>query len=351
MRDEPPSDWWHGPSRPSGLWRRRRMWLIVIATLTVGAMALAASPAARNTARSLVVTGWRLPVGTSPATPQAGPSGTAEQAEKSPAPTLHWTPPPGASWQWQPTGEVNLDHPVDVYDLPLETTTPAAVAEIHNRGTRALCWLQVGIVDTTSRHHAKVGPALLGATVTGHPDERYLDVRNRAGLRSFIGAQLDECWAKGFDGVDAAAIDTYLAGVQTVGFPIELSDSVELTRSVVGLAHARGLAVGLHLTGASGTRDALLDADAFLSAIEPITDFAVADRCVAAGMSCSPFTRYTQHNKAILHVEYLADYPGSTPTTPQPALDRFCPTVKSLGFSSILKDGSDANPSWALPCP
>jgi GABA permease len=184
--------------------------------------------------------------------------------------------------------------------------------------------------------------------VPGHPDERYLDIRRRAELKDFVAGQLDDCWTKGFDGVDAAALDTAFSPVPDgVGFPLTSADQQALVRMVAGLAHARGLAVGLHSGPIDGDGDA--ERGRFVAAVEPLTDFAVVERCIAAGPGCGAFSPYPQHGKAVFHVEYLGDYPGATTAAPQSVLARVCPAAQQLGFSSILKDGGGNAPGLRGP--
>jgi hypothetical protein len=289
---------------------------------------------------------WRIPIdGT--AGPTATPAGRFElKAAEAPPATLHWVPPPDADWQWLPAGPADSRRSVDVYDLPLATTAPARLADVHARGAHAVCWLPIGTVSTTDPNLRDLDPTLLGKPVPGHPDERFLDIRRLDDLTPFVSARLDDCWAQGFDGVDAAGLDTYFtAGAEGIGFPVGYDDAVALTTAVAGLAHGRGLAAGLR-AGSTAT-----PLDAFVAAVEPITDFVVLERCVTTRSGCGAFLRYPQHGKAALHLEYLQDYQGATVTNPRVALSRVCPAVASLGFSTILKDGSGSHPAWRQPCP
>jgi hypothetical protein len=331
---------------------------IVVLVVLASAVPLLTNVGAREGLRSFAITAWRLPFpaknGESADPTALGRSPGGRKAEEHPAPTIHWMPPAGVSWQWLPTRSVDFTQPVEVFDLPLATTPSSEVAMIHQHGAHAVL-ATFGIVSTTDRYLASLDKTLLGLPVKGYPDQRYLDIRRIADLKPFISANLDECWSKGFDGVDADALDTFSSGgASDSGFPIGYADQIALGHAVVALAHARGLAVGLHASPTTANRDA------FVTDLEEITDFAVVDRCLGApikverqatGSACVPFTPYLQHGKAVLEVEYLEDYPGATIAAPQLALDRFCPTALRLGLSSILKDGSGRNPSWRKPCP
>lgn len=333
---------------PSSRHRDRRDRVLAGAAVVVlmTGLALAFSGQARGLARAFVVNGWRIPIDGTASAVGSPAGGIRREAAETPPPTLHWVPSPDASWQWLPAGPADSRHSVDVYDLPLATTAPARLADVHARGAHAVCWLPIGTVSAKDPNLRDLDPTLLGKPVPGHPDERFLDIRRLDDLKPFVSARLDDCWAKGFDGVDAAGLDAYLtAGEEGIGFPVGYADALALTTAVAGLGHGRGLAVGLH----AGPTAAPLDT--FVAAVEPITDFVVLEQCVTARSGCGAFTRYPQHGKAALHLEYLQDYPGATVANPRKALSRACPAVASLGFSTILKDGSGTDAAWRQPCP
>jgi len=321
----------------------------LVVVLVVG-LALALSARARDLARIFVVSGWRVPVGgtTSTGGPMRalGTDSVSRAAAETPPPTLHWVPPSDATWQWLPAGQLDFSHPADVYELPLATTSPDVPAEIHARGSHAVCWLPVSTVSTSDPNAKDLDPTLLGRDVPGHPGARYLDIRRLDDLKPFFSARLDDCWAKGFDGVDVSGIDAYdTASEPGTGFPVGITDAVALATTVAGLGHGRGLAVGFHGALVTAPRDRLVDA------VEPITDFAVAERCARSTFGCGVFARYPQRGKAVLHLEYLQDYANGTPANARAILHLMCKAVAPYGYSSILKDGGGTNPAWRLACP
>lgn len=336
-------------SQPRTLrWRgSRRAGAVVLGVLAV-LLVLALNPSTRDALRAFAVSGWGLSVGAASSTTGAAREGAtaASLAEQSAPPTLHWMPAPTGSWRWVPAGQADLEPAADVYVLDLATTSPATVAAIHDRGGHAICRVEVGIVDSSSPTTADLDPTALGKPVPGRPTARYVDIARLDALRPFLSKRLDECWTKGFDGVAAVAVDTpTTAGPDAVGFPVTSAHEIALVRTTSALAHTRGLAFGLHASAADSPRTD------FVAALEPVSDFAVVERCFAVGLTCPAFSAFAGHRKAVFHVEYLADHPGASATDPRPALDRFCPATKPLGFSSILRDGTGASPDWLATCP
>ena len=273
-------------------------------------------------------------------------SSTAMRDGTSAAAPTRWKPAVGTSWQWQLSGPADLSAPVGVFVLDLDQTSTATVDAIHAKGARAVCLLPTGTWQGSRLDAAAYPAGVLGKTVAGYPDERYVDLRAITALRPVIDARLDRCAIKGFDGVapdvDDSVVDVGAAGV---GFPLGYSDQIAFDRAVAADAHARGLAIGLK-NGTFGT-----DVQRFVADLEPVTDFALNEECAAAGGLCGALAVFGRHGKPVFHTEYLYDYPGATLAAPGPALTRFCRTTAALRFSSIVKDASSTASSWRAACP
>jgi hypothetical protein len=234
--------------------------------------------------------------------------GTSARADR-PATTGWWRPGRGVSWQWQLSGSLDLSVNVQVYDVDLFTTSAAQVRALHARGRKVVCYLNAGAYEPYRPDSARFPKAVLGAAMDGWPDERWLDVRRLDLLQPIMAARLDLCRAKGFDGVEPDNVEAY---DNDSGFPLTAADQLRYNRWLAGLAHARGLAIGL--------KNDLDQAAALQSSF----DFAVSEECMQYG-ECSVLSVFIRANKPVLHVEYdLA--PGE-----------FCSTVRKLGFSSMQK--------------
>ena len=220
-----------------------------------------------------------------------------------------WRPGRGVSWQWQLSGSLDLSVNVQVYDVDLFTTSAAQIQALHARGRKVICYLNACAYEPYRPDSATVPKTVLGKTMDGWPDERWLDVRRLDLLEPIMAARLDLCRAKGFDGVEPDNVEGY---ANESGFPLTAADQLRYNRWLAGLAHARGLAIGLKND---------LDQAA---ALQPSFDFAVNEECMQYG-ECPVLSVFITANKPVLHVEYdLA--PGA-----------FCSTARKLGFSSMRK--------------
>jgi hypothetical protein len=72
---------------------------------------------------------------------------TSIRAKGSPdvaAPPPRWQPAPGATWQWQLSGRLDITVEADVYDVDLFDTGGDVVRRLHAHGRRAVCYFSAG---------------------------------------------------------------------------------------------------------------------------------------------------------------------------------------------------------------
>jgi hypothetical protein len=259
-----------------------------------------------------------------------------------------WHPAPGTTWQWQLDDDngIDLSYSVGAYDIDGVDATAATVAAIHAKGAKAICYIETGSWENYRPDASSYPASVLGNSMGGYPDERYVDIRQIGILEPIIDARLDMCKSKGFDAIEPDIDDSVVdVGAQGIGFPDTFADQIAFNTMVANDAHARGLAIALK-NGTFGD-----DPAPFVDAMEPITDFAINEECYASGNVCSDLETFITHGKAVFHTEYLSDYSGSSETNYQSTLDKFCPVTKGqLGFSSILKDSSDTLSAWRESC-
>ena len=125
---------------------------------------------------------------------------------------------------------------VDGADVPRKT-----VRELHDRGRRAVCYVDVGTWESWRDDAGRFPRAARGKPVDGWPGEYWLDIR-RHDIRPILLDRLRRCRDKGFDGVDPDNVNGY---ANDTGFALTAADQVAFNRWVAARAHELGLAVGL----------------------------------------------------------------------------------------------------------
>ncbi|MET7651350.1 MULTISPECIES: endo alpha-1,4 polygalactosaminidase [unclassified Streptomyces] len=219
-----------------------------------------------------------------------------------------WQPTPGTDWQWQLSGRLDTTVDVPVYDIDGFDHTAATVAGLHRDGRKAICYLSTGAWEDWRPDAAKFPRSVIGEG-NGWKGERWLDIRRTDVLEPLMAARLDMCREKGFDAVEPDNMDGYK---NTTGFPVEAADQLRYNRLIAGLAHDRGMAVGLKN-----------DLDQIPELVGDF-DFAVNEQC-AQYDECEDLTPFIEAGKAVFHVEY------ELPTSD------FCADSRRLKLSSLLK--------------
>jgi hypothetical protein len=220
-----------------------------------------------------------------------------------------WRPRAGLSWQWQLTTPVDTSVRADVYDIDADENAASVVAALHRAGRRVVCYVNAGSWEPYRPDAGNYPKVLLGKPLDGWPDERWLDIHRLDLLTPLLAHRLDECRAKGFDGVEPDNVDGY---ENDTGFPLTAADQLVFDRVVARLAHQRGLGVALKN-----------DFDQ-VAALQPDFDFAVDEQC-AELRECPVLGAFVKAGKPVLDAEY------SVPTS------SFCTQTRSLGISAIRK--------------
>jgi hypothetical protein len=231
-----------------------------------------------------------------------------------PPPLSWWKPPLGATWQWQLSGPIDLSVSAAVYDVDLFDTSAAEVAQLRGRGTRVVCYVNVGAWEDWRSDRDLFPIEIIGDPYDGWPGERWLDIRQLDKLGPVIGARLDLCRAKGFDAVEPDNLESYM---NDTGFPITQADQIRFIRWIAQESHRRGLAV------------ALKNSNHLAEHLQPEFDFAVVENCLTEDMDvCGDLAVFTRAGKPVLMAQYEED--GGDWTVA-------CTRAKQLGFSAILK--------------
>jgi hypothetical protein len=227
-----------------------------------------------------------------------------------------WQPTPGVTWQWQ------LDTPLDpavdaqVYDIDMFDNDASAVAALHAQGRKVICYISVGSWEEWRPDADQFPPSVLGNDYAGWSGEKWLDIRQIDLLAPIMRARLDQCQAKGFDGVEPDNMDGY---TNATGFPLTYQDQLDYNTWLAQEAHTRGLSIGLKNDG-----DQVGDLLAYF-------DWALTEDCFAENW-CDQVQPFTVAGKAVLAAEYTDQMTGAE------FQNQVCPQAATLSFSAILKN-------------
>lgn len=228
--------------------------------------------------------------------------------------TSLWLPQPGTSWQWHLSDQV-IDQSVDVdmYDIDLFDTDMSTVSALHAQGRKVVCYISVGSWEDWRSDKDQFPASIIGNDYEGWPGEKWLDIREIDILTPIMEARLDECKAKGFDGVEPDNIDAY---TNNTGFPLTYEDQLNYNIWLANAAHERGLSIGLKNNG-----DQVAD-------LLQYYDWALTENCFLDDF-CAQFSPFIQAGKAVFDAEYTEN--GAT-------IDGFCPEANAMNIDAILKN-------------
>lgn len=221
-----------------------------------------------------------------------------------------WTPPPGTTWQWQLTGEIDSSYHVAMYDVDLFETPVETIALLQAEGRIVICYLSAGSVEDWRIDAALFPEPIVGEPLDGWPGERWLDVRQRAVIAPVLTARLDLAVEKGCDGVEPDNVDGHM---NETGFEITAVDQMEFNRWLADEAHRRGLSIGLKNDLAQATD--LVD----------WFDWVLVEECVEFD-ECSGVAPFVAAGKAAFGAEY------SEPS------DQACEVAEEFEISLLFKD-------------
>jgi hypothetical protein len=309
----------YAPDKPFGA-ARAALGLLLIAAL---ALTNCSSPSISSRATPVET---RHDGAGSLATPAAGASDNDRRATQAPADW--WQPRVGTTWQWQLT-----DLPIDssfngeMYDIDLFDSEAGTVAALHAQGRKVICYMSAGSWEDWRPDAGSFPASVLGNGYEGWPGEKWLDIRQIDLLAPIMRGRLDQCQAKGFDGVEPDNIDGY---TNDTGFPLSYEDQLRYNRWLAGEAHARGLSIGLKNDGEQAAE------------LLPYVDWALTEDCFAQDW-CHEVVPFVAAGKAAFAAEYTDEL------SIKEFRSQVCPQAATLGFSAILKHRDlDA---WRQACP
>ncbi|MEK6849303.1 MAG: endo alpha-1,4 polygalactosaminidase [Nanoarchaeota archaeon] len=216
-----------------------------------------------------------------------------------------WMPRPSLSWQWQLMGELNEEYDVDVYDVDLFDTSKESIAALKAKGSRVICYFSAGSYEDWRSDEADFSDDVLGNTLEGWEDEKWLDISRIELLAPVMRKRLDLAVEKGCDGVEPDNVDGY---ANDNGFSLTAQDQLGYNKWLAAEAHERVLAIGLKN-----------DVDQILELVNDF-DFAVNEQCFEYG-ECELLLPFVEREKAVFGVEYELEP------------EEFCERAKSMRLS------------------
>lgn len=199
-----------------------------------------------------------------------------------------WHPVPGTSWQWQLKGKLNTSYDVDMYDIDLFDNSASAIAALQADGRIVICYFSAGSFEDWRLDADDFPPEVLGNTMDGWEDEKWLDISALDKLAPVMTARLNLAVEKGCDGVEPDNMDGYL---NDTGFPLTATHQLAFNKWLAQQAHQRGLSVGLKN-----------DLDQVEQLVEHF-DWALNEQCFAFD-ECQLLLPFIEAGKAVFGVEY-----------------------------------------------
>ncbi|MDO8754310.1 MAG: endo alpha-1,4 polygalactosaminidase [Anaerolineales bacterium] len=209
----------------------------------------------------------------------------------------------------QYSGEIDLDQPVDVYNLDLFDTDAAVIHQLQENGIFVMCYFSAGSYEDWRADAASFPQEILGNDMEGWPGEIWLDIRQIVLLEPIIQSRLDMAVIKGCDGVDPDNVNGF---ENDTGFPLNYEDQLTFNIFLSNAAHERGLAIGLKND---------------LSQIPDLItyfDWALNEQCFFY-KECDALSLFIRAGKPVFVIEY--ELP------PQ----EFCPLANELNFNAMQK--------------
>ncbi|MBI1975560.1 MAG: endo alpha-1,4 polygalactosaminidase [Candidatus Vogelbacteria bacterium] len=225
-----------------------------------------------------------------------------------------WKPKAGILWQIQfAKPPIDTAANPELFDVDLYDTPQSVIDELHKRGQRVICYINMGAWENWREDKGDYPAAVLGKDYQGWPGEKWVDIRAIDSLAPILRRRMDLCKSKGFDGVEPDNVNGYQ---NDTGFPLTADDQLKFNRFIANEAHKRGLAIGLK----NDNEQVGELVDSF--------DWVVTEGCASDGW-CYDMKPFLDKGKPVLQIEY---------TDTDIKFQNVCGGYVRDGFSPILKN-------------
>ena len=231
------------------------------------------------------------------------------------------------TWQWQISGEVNVDYPVELYDIDLFDSSVALINSLKASGKKVICYFSAGSYEDFRIDKDKFNATELGNTLDGFPDERWLDIRS-LNVANIMISRLNLAMLKGCDGVEP---DNMTAFKNDTSFDLTAKDQLAFNKFIANESHKRGLSVGLKN-----------DLEQIPELVDYF-DFHVSEQCHEFD-ECDTLTPFIEAGKPVLNAEYLEKF-SDDPSERQV----LCETANNSKLSTLVLP-LDLDDSFRFSC-
>ncbi|MFS1701577.1 endo alpha-1,4 polygalactosaminidase [Alteromonas sp. AMM-1] len=245
---------------------------------------------------------------------QEDPQSSAPLPLPTPVQGEWYSPALGTTWQWQLSGDLNTQYDVDVYDVDLFDVSESHIANLHSQGKQVICYFSAGSYEQWREDAAQFPAHVLGDTLDGWEDERWLDIRDERVL-AIMDSRIELAKSKECDAVEPDNVDGY---TNHTGFNLTHEDQLAFNVALSDSAHAAGLGIGLKN-----------DLDQIIELV-PYFDFAVNEQCFEYS-ECEALQPFINANKAVFNAEYHSRWVND-----ETARADLCEQANAMGFSTLV---------------
>ena len=199
------------------------------------------------------------------------------------------------TWQWQLSGKLNMDYPVDLYDLDLFDTPHDVIQKLQSDGKVVICYFSAGSYENWREDKSQFDQTSLAKAMDGWEGERWLDIRKN-NVKDIMKKRLDLAKKKGCDGVEPDNVDAY---DNQTGLDLSKQDQRKYNLFLATEAHQRGLLIGLKNS---------LDQ---VGELVDNFDFSVNEQCHEYN-ECENLNAFIQQGKPVFNAEYKKQYVKNT---------------------------------------
>lgn len=208
------------------------------------------------------------------------------------APAGIWKPSSAhsISWNWVLSNVPSPSSKTQVIDEDAFDAPASNVAAFGALGVKTIGYFSAGTIEAGRPDDNLIPTADICGTVSGYPDEHWLNVGDLAGLKPMINERLQMIANKGFV---AAEPDNTDGAFNPTGCSITPAQQLAFDTYIASEAHSLGLAVAMKNNADQAAQ------------LEPSFDFAIVEQCEQY-QECPSYGAFTTAGKAIFEAEYNA---------------------------------------------